>query len=311
MIRDPDTGRRVSRPNDEALRQVARVPELSVVDAATFAAVQALLASRGGPQAFTRRPKHLLSGLLRCVCGSGMSVYGRQRDGRIRVRCTAAAENRSCPAPGSFYLDPIVDRVLAGLKTRLLLPRRSKPMSRPTATNAAASPPAAPTNAGRPSAGLSPPSAKADRCVDLLVRGIGDAARLDLRARQLRDEIERLRVSLAGALPAIGDRLVVHPAAVSGYRRKLDQLASLVAEGQPVGGESAELIRGLIDEVSIARDDGGGTRITVRGRLNALVGSPPSGPEENRIARFADGRTAQILPPLPSLPPLPFFLVIA
>src|SRR6185312_855123 len=64
FIKDPDTGKRVSRPNPETEWIRREIPDLAIVDKATFVAVQRRKAARAGSQG--RAPtKHLLSGLLK------------------------------------------------------------------------------------------------------------------------------------------------------------------------------------------------------------------------------------------------------
>ena len=83
MVKNPDTGRRISRPNPADQWQVSDVPELAIVTLDDFAAAQARKRSGDGkrPEAH-RQPRRLLSGLLRCgCCGAGMSTNGRDRTG--------------------------------------------------------------------------------------------------------------------------------------------------------------------------------------------------------------------------------------
>ncbi|WP_347340270.1 zinc ribbon domain-containing protein [Bradyrhizobium cytisi] len=50
----------------------------------------------------------MLSGLLRCgSCGSGMATNGRDKSGRVRIRCSAATESGTCPDANTFYLDAV------------------------------------------------------------------------------------------------------------------------------------------------------------------------------------------------------------
>jgi site-specific DNA recombinase len=124
MIKDPSTGRRVSRINPETEWQRADAPHLAIVDRETFDAVQARLADRAILlPAHRRQPKHLLSGLLKCgCCGAGMSVKDIAA-GRVRVHCTAAKEGGTCTNRKAVYLDKIEAPVLAGLKGLLSDPR--------------------------------------------------------------------------------------------------------------------------------------------------------------------------------------------
>lgn len=76
MIKNPDTGKRVSRPNPEAEWHRTDVPALRIIDPEVFATANAIRLGRGhASPAMRRKPKHMLSGLLRCgSCGAGMSV---------------------------------------------------------------------------------------------------------------------------------------------------------------------------------------------------------------------------------------------
>ncbi len=87
-IKDPDTGKRVSRPNPPSDWVIAAVPELRIVDDELWNQVQARqaemrrAASSGDPKRFNqaRRPKYLFSGLTKCAeCGGGYVMYWRDR----------------------------------------------------------------------------------------------------------------------------------------------------------------------------------------------------------------------------------------
>jgi hypothetical protein len=58
------------------------VPDLRIVDADIFAAAKAMKAELGGDRPHKTRPRHLLSGLLKCgCCGSGYIVMSRDKRG--------------------------------------------------------------------------------------------------------------------------------------------------------------------------------------------------------------------------------------
>jgi site-specific DNA recombinase len=121
MVKDPDTGRRVSRVNAAEQHLVRSVPDLAIVAPDIFEAAQARLAERAGvAPTYQRRARHLLSGLLRCAaCGSGMSTFGADKSGRKRLRCSRARESGTCPDPKTFYLDTIENAVLGALRAEL------------------------------------------------------------------------------------------------------------------------------------------------------------------------------------------------
>lgn len=124
MVKDPDTGKRVSRPNPPDQWEITPVPDLAIIPEALFEKAHARMALRSQAHpGQNRRPRHMLSGLLRCgCCGAGMSTNGRDKSGRIRIRCTAAAESGTCADPKTFYLETVEQAVLSGLKAELREP---------------------------------------------------------------------------------------------------------------------------------------------------------------------------------------------
>ena len=124
MIKDPDTGRRVSRPNPRSEWQSASAPELQIVDDALWGQVEARRIERGRVPASQRRaPAHMLSGLLRCgCCGSGYSVHDRDKTGKTRIRCSAVRESGACSNRRIVYLATVEQAVLSGLTDHLANP---------------------------------------------------------------------------------------------------------------------------------------------------------------------------------------------
>jgi site-specific DNA recombinase len=124
MIKDPDTGKRVSRPNPPKEWEIADVPDLAIVPRELFDAAQNRKAKNKGVHSSKQQaPKRLLSGLLRCAAfGGGMSTKGADKTGRVRVRCTTAAESGTCPDPRTFYIDTVESRVLSALRDEMQSP---------------------------------------------------------------------------------------------------------------------------------------------------------------------------------------------
>jgi hypothetical protein len=81
LRKDPRTGKRVSRVNPELEWQTTSVPHLRIVEAETFAAAQIRMKERSHLKtpAARRKPRHLLSGLLRCGCCGG-ALVAKDRD---------------------------------------------------------------------------------------------------------------------------------------------------------------------------------------------------------------------------------------
>ncbi|WP_245330664.1 MULTISPECIES: hypothetical protein [unclassified Bradyrhizobium] len=52
-----------------------------------------------------------------------MATNGRDKSGRVRIRCSAATESGTCPDAKTFYLDTVESAVLNGLKAELRAPK--------------------------------------------------------------------------------------------------------------------------------------------------------------------------------------------
>jgi site-specific DNA recombinase len=68
-----------------------------------------------------RRPKRLLSGILKCGhCGSGMSSHGEDpTTGNVRIRCSRSKESGTCGNRRTYRLEKIEKAVVSGLQAQL------------------------------------------------------------------------------------------------------------------------------------------------------------------------------------------------
>jgi site-specific DNA recombinase len=119
FVKDPDTGKRLARENPESEWHRQDVPHLRIIDEESWENVQRRRASRGGPHLYQqRRPKRLLSGLLRCSeCGGRFSVVKDER-----MRCSTLANSRGCTNTRTIKVDDVEARVLSALQNYLLAP---------------------------------------------------------------------------------------------------------------------------------------------------------------------------------------------
>jgi DNA invertase Pin-like site-specific DNA recombinase len=123
-LKDPDTGRRVSRLNPPEDWVSVPTPELRIIpqdlwDAAKSRQQQTALPKRtnlGGAMGRPRRAIYLLSGLLRCgACGGGMSVISQ-----THIGCSAARNKGTCNNRKSIARAKVEDRVLTALSDQLM-----------------------------------------------------------------------------------------------------------------------------------------------------------------------------------------------
>ena len=132
-VKNPETGKRVSRINPRGEWIVTEVPELRIVDDKLWQAVkdrqeeltqkyatviEATRSARANRLNGTHRPRHLLSGLLECgACGGPYAMRGQDRYG-----CSNHVMNGSCSNGRGIRRAILEERVLAGLKDRLMAP---------------------------------------------------------------------------------------------------------------------------------------------------------------------------------------------
>ena len=257
--KDRHSGKKTSRPAGEAARVRVPAPELRIVDDEAWDAVHARLgANARGPDGrpeTARRPKRLLSGLVRCAtCGGIMTVTSEKKGvaetRRYVCRTRATYGPGRCPSGRTANADQLEARVLARLKDQLLHPEVVEAFVLETQRARAARN----ANAGRERAGLdrafADVSQRIERVLDQ-VEGGGLAGRAvtqrlaDLEAR--RDAIE----TQLHAAPT-PDRVTPHPSAARKYRQAVERLQEALAGPATVERATArEALRTLITAVRV------------------------------------------------------------
>jgi site-specific DNA recombinase len=270
MIKDPDTGKRVSRPNPKSEWQTADVPELAIVPRELFETAQKRKKARSATHpSQQRRSRYLLSGLLRCgTCGAGMSTNGKDKSGRIRIRCSAATESGTCPDPKTFYLDTVEKAVLCGLKREMRHPDVIAEYVRTYHKERKRLSAKADAVRTRLECQLSDLTGDIERLVNAIAKGHGDPAVLGPRSTALYEEQKRIRAELDAA-PAPTEVIALHPAVLARYEDQLTSLQEALDKGVRAGdSQCAEAIRDLVETVTVFRDTSkpGGVEVEIVGR---------------------------------------------
>jgi len=256
-LKDPSTGKRVSRINPPEAWIVTDVPELRIVDDALWQAVKArqgeLAVKYAHAITATRaahanrlnglhRPRSLLSGLLVCGCCGG--PYALR--GQDRYACSNHVMNGSCANSRTIAREALETRMLAGLRDRLMAPEVAAAAMRAYAeeTNR--------LNREQRSSGDADRKALADieKKLKEIVTAIEDGgysrplmARLhDLEAKQneLTERLSRTPVDIPD----------IHPNVAGIYRRKVERLAEALQRPQE-RDEAAASIRALIERITL------------------------------------------------------------
>jgi hypothetical protein len=278
FIKDPNSGKRVSRPNPEAKWIRTEVPELRIVDdklwrrvklrqaelAKQFeATTKGVRAARAERLNRLRRPAFLLSGLLTCgCCGTRYGIVVNDRYG-----CLGHFRKGTCDNGRTIRRDDIERRVLAGLTDKLVSPEAVA-----VAVRAYVEETNRQNHERRAQAETSRRALeKIDRGIKRILEAIEDGMyQPAMKARmseleQQKAEIEKRLAEAPTDLPDVNPNIAEH------YRAKVIRLAETLAEPES-NGEACEDIRSLVGEVVITPGDKRGeNHATLRGDLVAVL----------------------------------------
>ncbi len=273
-VKDPETGRRRSRTRGTQEVVITEVPDLRIVEQPLWDAVKArqsaLDVSRqpeepASPRTgfWTRqRPRYLFSGLMRCgVCGGGFSKISAAHFG-----CSTARNKGEtiCTNLLTIRRDVLENTVLDALRTRLTDPALFKAFADAFVEewNKLQGSLAAEHAAQRGE--LDRVRRQVERLVDALADGTPAAM---VRDRMIALDARRLQLEAAVAAPPPAAPRI-HPNLAEVYRSKVATLAQALTADD--AAEARELVRGLVEAIVLAPDDGK-LAVTVRGALASIL----------------------------------------
>ena len=256
-IKDPTTGKRVSRINPREKWISAEVPELRIVDDGLWRAakarqaeiamkyanvVTAIHAAQANRLNGTHRPRSLLSGLLVCGCCSG--PYALR--GQDRFACSNHVMNASCANSRTIGRETLENRLLLGLRDRLMAPEIAAEAMRAHAeeTNRLNRERRSSVDADRRE--LEKIARSVKEIIAVIEEGGGNRVMV-ARIRELERREDELTERLSQAPVEIPD---IHPNVAGIYRRKVERLAEALQRPQE-RAEAAEAIRALIDRITL------------------------------------------------------------
>jgi site-specific DNA recombinase len=291
-IKDPETGRRLSRLNEPDRWVVKELPAFRIVDqdlGDKVKARQATMRCDTRPDVRVRRcdrrrPRYLLSGLV--VCGVGGARYTKISADLFGC---AAARNKGaavCDNLRKVRRDRLEATVLDGLRHHLMDPELFRDFCAEFARE---------INRQRgDQAGRREQLAAEMRQIDRRLRRIIDAITEGLPARTLKDELlalerrqDQVKAELAAAPEPEQTRL--HPGLAEVYHSKVAALHEALAD-EASRDEAFELIRSLIDKVVVTPAEGD-LHIDLHGELAGILGLCREG---RRGGGFDEEMVAQI-----------------
>jgi site-specific DNA recombinase len=278
FVKDPSTGKRVSRINPESAWIRTEVPHLKIIEDDLWSAVrarQAHISALVGPNPantlegrmkrvhLANRPVHLLSGLLTCGCCGGR--YGIVTPNRYA--CLNHVRRGTCDNGRTITGEQLEGRVLAGLKEKLV---SSEAVAEAVAAYAEEM-----NRLNRDRRVQAATDEKALAKVEKAIAGIMAAIedgmyQPSMKARM--DDLERQKVEILARLAdAPADIPDVHPNIANLYRLRVERLSEALSD--PDGGrQAAEALRSLIAEIVLTPGaKRGEVHATLRGELFAIL----------------------------------------
>ena len=279
MKRDPESRNRVSRANPADQVTFVDMPELRIVEDDLWQAAQERRSRAAAqPLVHRKRPRHLLSGLVKCGVCEGSFV--RVTD--TRLGCARRRDAGTCTNQRRVQATELQHRVLAGLEHKLLAPEavallvREYHLERQRRDKEAAS-------TRRQVLGR---LAKAEAAVARLVKAIGDGGAdfADLRIALAERTAERDQLRASAAEVEAEPVIALHPQIAAAYRDRVTRLVAGLSDGAVAGDAVAEELRQLIDVIYVHPSDDG-VRIDVVGSLGTAIAVATNTPAPGRAAR--------------------------
>ena len=263
-VKDPDTGKRVSRPNPPSEKVTTAVPELRIVDDELWNQVRARqlemrrVAPNGDPKQFNqaRRPKYLFSGLTKCAeCGGGYVMYWREH-----LACFGARSHGTCTNRLTISRQEVEERILVALRDKLMRRDLFEDFCREYARelNRLRMEHRASLSHGRQEL------AAVEREIRKFIQAIKDG----VSALSIKDELltlEARKAELQSRLEAPEMPELLHPRMSDVYREKVGSLC-LALESEESRTGAREAIRALVEaivavEYAVGDDDGVATSL--------------------------------------------------
>ncbi len=247
MVRDPDSGKRVSRLNPESDWQRAPAPELAIVEPALFEAARARkAAAAGAPLPKRRRPKRVFAGLVACACCDGpMTVVNRGRYG-----CRNARERGTCDNGRTIAAEELERRVLDALRDQLLAPEFAEAFVASYQAERRALAAESARQARRDDKRLADLARAIGHLVDRICDGT-DTPETNRRLRELEDEKARLEAE-RGSAPDPDKVARIYPDLSRRWRRLVEDLAGALAQGAEGDRQAIELVRSVTTKIVVS-----------------------------------------------------------
>ncbi len=277
-VKNPQTGKRVARPNPRQLWEIVDVPHLRIIDDALWERTRTRRQSlshamgrdsSGNALNVAHRRIFLLSGLLKCgKCGGGYTITAQDRYG-----CATRRAKGTCSNHTTILRREIEERVLSALKNRLLTPELTKTFIAAFHDEVRRLKAERSTRSTVATQRLKETRGKIARILTAIEDGFYDS-NMNERIAELRATEVELERDLANTPDT---NVAPHPNLAELYARKIDELTATLND-PTLRGEASEAIRGLIHKIVLTpRVDDSGLDAEVYGDLAQILALSDAG----------------------------------
>ncbi len=246
-IKDPETGKRVSRLNPESEWITKDVPDLRIIDDELWQATKDRQEENKANWDTSKlgfwdrkRPRYLFSGLMKCgVCGGSIVNINSER-----VGCANARNKGTCDCRQTLRREALEATVLDGLRNELMEPDLFAIFCEEYTRHMNTLRIEASSSLEGYRAELSKVTRDIDRVIQAIIDGVPGAQVKDKMAalEDRKAELEKL-ISTSDDPPAL-----LHPNMADHYHREVAELHAALAD-EKRRMEAVEIIRALIDKI--------------------------------------------------------------
>ncbi len=277
--KDPETRRRVARPNPPDQWIAKDVPDLRIIHDSLWQAVQRAIAGAVHlPPASQRRPRRLLSGLVQCgLCGGRVNVIGAERWGCANHRDTGTCDNNR-----TISTALLEGRVLSAMKSHLLTPEFVEQCVAEFAIAKVEQTARSRHDRAKLERRRDQLTGRAGRLIDAIADGLGDYALAKQRLIDAQAELDAVERQLAD-IDIVND-IDWRPAVASAYRLYVEQLQESLASDGEEYAQAHNALRAMVGKVVMTPNEKArGANLELHGIiaaiLNAGTNQAPSGAE--------------------------------
>ena len=287
FLKDPDTGKRVARPNPKEEWIIQEVPELRIIYDELWAKVKArqtairerYVKNGGNGLTATRRTRYLFSGLIKCAeCGGGYSIVYRGQFG-----CSTVKNKGTCSNHTRITREELETRVLNALRNHLMKPERFHAFCEEYTRE---------INRLRmeASTGIAAKGAELKK-VEGGIRKIIDAIKEGYRTPGMKEELFELEDRKARLTEELAQAeeppTLLHPNMAHEYRKRIDGLFTAL-EDERTRLEASDDIRALVGRIIVSAGEDGKADLWLEGDLAGILTlaagkKTPAHPEDERV----------------------------